>query len=817
MSLLDRYTSPADRYDELLGPTGTPREHWTALISHLEELGPRALQSAREAVQRQIGDNGVTYNVYADPRGADRLWDLDLVPQVLPAEEWAQIAAGIRQRATLLNATLRDLYGPQNLVAENLLPASLLRGHPGFLRPCHGIEVPGDIHLHLYAADIARSPDGRWWVVSDRTQGPSGAGYALENRALIGAQFPELLRELRVQPLGGFFQSLHDALAHWAPRDDETPLIVLLTPGALNETYFEHAYLARMMGIPLVEGQDLTVRHGSVFLKTLAGLRRVHAILRRVDDSWCDPLELRSDSALGVPGLVDAARRGNVLIANALGSGVIESGALLGFLPALCKHLLGEELALPSVATWWCGEEDAREEVIARLDDLVLKPAYGFAAEGPIFGGDLDEAGRAALIQRIREQPRHFVGQEMVRLSRGPVWGVANAALEPRLTGLRVYAAATPNGYIVMPGGLTRVAGLRDARVITIQRGGGSKDTWITGSAQEELPFSARDASVSATIVTEHDHGTLASRTGEAMFWLARYAERADCSLRLLRCGLRQQLAADDAEWPALLAAGRRLGILPVEDVGSPQATLLTALRDTSLPGSPQWNLLNLLRLARSLRDRLAPDSWRIYNRLERLAKDWARGTHSLSDALEFIDQCLQSLITLSGYSMEHMTRDAAWRFQSVGRRLERMQFLASAQQLLLTPEGDQVPGLASLIDLADAVLTYRRRYQRAPELGPVAELLLIDHDNPRAFLYQIESLADHIAQLPGQLPGAVAPLQILSQRLAARRPGDWVRTPSDLAALRNLLAQAWQAGNTVSDLLHDRYFTLVATRATAS
>ncbi len=817
MPLLDRYTTPADRYDELLAANGEPRPHWARLIEHLESLGPRTLQEARETMQRQIASNGVTYNVYADPRGADRPWDLDLLPQILPAEEWEEISAAIRQRATLLNAVLRDLYGKQELIAEGHIPASIIQGHPGFLRNCHGIEVPGDIHLHFYAADIARSPDGRWWVVSDRTQAPSGAGYTLENRALVGAQFPDLLRELRVQPHNDFFQSLHDALAHWAPRDDETPLIVLLTPGALNETYFEHTYLARHMGIPLVEGQDLTVRHGSVFLKTLGGLRRVHAILRRVDDTWCDPLELRPDSALGVPGLVDAARQGRVLIANALGSGLIESGALLGFLPTVCEHLYGEKLAMPSVATWWCGETAACDEVDERIDSLVIKHAYGFGAEGPVFGGDLDAKALAALRARIHEQPRNFVGQEMVRMARAPVWSAQNSGLEPRLTGLRVFAAATPNGYIVMPGGLTRVAGLQDARVVTIQRGGGSKDTWVLGAAQEELPLSANMRKVPAA-VAEYDRSTLASRTGESMFWLARYAERADCGLRLLRSGLRQQLSADDSEWPVLLAAGLRCNVIAFHDKRlSPQATLLGALKDRDHPGGPLSNLHNVIRLARALRDRLAPDSWRIYNRLDRLIASWGRGTHTLSDALEFLDQALMLMITLSGYSMEQMTRDAGWRFQSISRRVERMQFLAAAFDALLVPESG-TPALNTLIDLTDSVLTYRRRYQRAPEHAPVAELLLIDHDNPRAFLYQIESLADHVVLLPGPLPPDIQlPLQLLATRLLARPAEEWISTPRHAAELRALLRETWHAGNTVASQLQNRYFNHLTTRSTMS
>ncbi|MFT4172391.1 MAG: circularly permuted type 2 ATP-grasp protein [Rhodocyclaceae bacterium] len=816
MNLFDHYPAVADRYDELLGPDGRPRAHWRDLIRQLGERGPRAMRGAHDALQRQIVTNGVTYNVYADPRGADRPWDLDLLPQLVPAEEWAYVERAIAQRAELLNAVLADLYGPQTLIDQGLVPAAAIYGHPGYLRPCRHINVPGGIHLHLYAADLARSPDGQWWVVSDRTQAPSGTGYAMENRALISSQFPELLRGLRVQPLMGFFDALRNSLAHWAPRDDEQPLLVLLTPGPFNETYFEHAYLARSMGLPLVEGQDLTVRHGGVFLKTLSGLRRVHAILRRQDDAWCDPLELRADSTLGVAGLVDAARRGEVLIANALGSGLIESGALLGYLPAIAQHVLGEALQMPSVATWWCGEAAACDAVIARLPELVIKSAYTHGGRAPIFAADLDDEALADLAGHITRAPRDFVGQEAVHLSRAPVWDVTHGDLRARVTGLRVYAAATPQGYVVMPGGLTRVAGPENTRVISIQRGGGSKDTWVLGSAQQELPLNTRRQLPAGLDGFEAEHGALASRIAENMFWLGRYVERADAGLRLLRTGLRAQLAADDGEWPQLLATAVATAVmLPPEGSVTPQAMLLAALGDQRQLGPAACNLQQIIRLARTLRDRLAADSWRIYNRLERLLMQWKRGPHSLSDALEFLDQSLLGLITLSGYTMEHMTRDAGWRFQAVGRRIERMQFVATSLTHLLVP-ADRPVALDTLIDLSDSVLTYRRRYQRAAEPALVAELLVTDHDNPRALIYQIQSLLDHSIQLPASAPGAADDLLLpLLDRLMARTPEAWTANAARRAELRRLLNDVWLTGNTLANRLQARYFSHVTTRTT--
>ena len=309
--------------------------------------------------------------MYADSQGRDRPWVLDPLPILLTAEEWLESEAGVVQRARLFDALLGDLYGPQSLLADGTLPAELPFGHPNFLWPCHGIMPAGGNRLHVYAVDISRSADGRWWALADRTQTPSGPGYALENRQIVSRVFPDILSDLGVRSLGSFFGALRENLMRHA-LEGESPLAVVLTPGSFNETYFEHAYLARQLGLPLVEGNDLTVRGDTVYLKTLGGLRRVHAIFRRLDDDFCDPVELRADSALGVPGLIAVVRAGKVVIANALGSGVLESAAWMGFMPAVAERLLGEELRLPSVATWWCVEKVALVYVVENFELLVI-------------------------------------------------------------------------------------------------------------------------------------------------------------------------------------------------------------------------------------------------------------------------------------------------------------------------------------------------------------------------------------------------------------------------------------------------------------
>ena len=552
---LENYPVADGSYDEMLDASRQPRPHWRTVLEHLAAEPPDSMRQRVESVQRQVRENGVTYNVYEDAKGAQRPWDLNVLPVVLPPHEWSAIEAAVAQRASLLNQVLCDVYGEQKLLTDGLLPAALIHGHAGFLRPCHGIGHPGGIALHFYAVDLARAPDGQWWVVSDRMQAPSGAGYALENRLVISRVFPDLFRDMRIQRLAGFFSTLRDSLAHWgrqiaanhadqpghaALRPSEQPLIVLLTPGPYNETYHEQAFLARYLGFPLVEGSDLTVRNGMVWLKTLSGLQRVHVVVRRVDDDYCDPLELRAESALGVPGLTDAVRRGNVLVTNSLGSNLPESGALLGFLPAICERLLGEPLKMPSVGTWWCGEPAALDEVIEKLDELVIKPTFPQLRQFPVFGQDLRGSEREAFIRRLRAQPQHYVAQELVRLSQAPVWRsdrqAGPGALGASTIGLRVFACATPNGYAVMPGGLTRVATGQDARVITMQRGGSSKDTWVQTAGKIETVSLLHRSGDRSDLIREDTH--LSSRVAENLYWFGRHIERCNNICRLIRASL---------------------------------------------------------------------------------------------------------------------------------------------------------------------------------------------------------------------------------------------------------------------------------------
>ena len=846
--LLANYQAAPACFDEMLDASNQPRAHWRTMLDSLTGEAPDMMRQRLEAVQRQVRENGVTYNVYADAKGLQRPWDLNVLPLILPHDEWADIESAVIQRATLLNRILGDVYGEQTLLQEGLLPPALIHGHAGFLRPCHGMRHPDGVALHFYALDLARAPNGRWWVVADRTQAPSGAGYALENRAIMARTFPDLLRDLKVQPLAGFFSTMRDSLAGWGRwcaahgndstplRDSELPLIVLLTPGPYNETYYEQTYLARYLGLPLVEGSDLTVRNGIVWLKTLSGMQRVHVILRRVDDDFCDPLELRTDSALGVAGLTEAARRGNVLIANSLGSNLLESGALLGFLPALCERLLGEPLQMPSVATWWCGEPAALEEVIDKLDQLVIKPSFPQLRQFPVFGHDLKGDARVAFIHKLRANPNNYVAQELVRLSQAPVWKPGPpSGLSARAIGLRVYACATPNGYVVMPGGLTRVATGPDARVITMQRGGSSKDTWVQASAQVDAHSPLKRTTTSRDLIRDDTH--LSSRVAENLFWFGRHTERCDNIARLLRVALNVLFNVEPVgrgdEWPTVVALCAWFHLIEPEELvpeqrqglsqgqtqgqGQSQASqpgvivsdaqiesvLLLAVVSPDVPGLARQQQ-QLYRTASQLRERFSVDNWCALNRMVQREADTDHRL-SQSEAMTLLDDAAASLMTLAGFALDGMTRDLGWRFLSLGRRLERLQFQSMVVQRALNMDANG--SLDWLLELSDSIVTYRTRYRAQPEWLPVLDLLLLDGSNPRSILFQLDGIVQSLQKIARTYgPCGEEQLAPLKDELLALAPD------TDLyggnARLIDLLSRIQVASEAMSERISVQFFS---------
>ena len=756
--LQSRFTD-SSVYNELAPDGVTPRPHWAQFVDSLQHIGSDELARRWDRAERRIRENGVTYNIYTDPLGKNRPWALDPVPLLVPAEEWRFIEAGIVQRAELLNLVLQDIYGERHLIANGDLPAPLLFANPAFLRPLAGIGVPQCSWLHVLAVDLARSPDGQWWVLADRTQAPSGSGYALENRTIVADVLPDIFRTSNVRRLAPFFRAQRDALLGLARTDH--PEVVLLTPGPLNETYFEHSYLARYLGFPLVEGADLTVRNRKVFLKTVEGLRAVDVILRRMDDSFCDPLELRSESFLGVAGLVDAINAGNVTVANALGSGVIETAAIMPFLPGLSRKLLGERLKLPSVATWWCGQDRALGWVLDHLKEVVVKPAFPQRGIEPIFGADLGNAETRKITDQLRAKPYEYVAQEQVALSTAPVWDRGH--LHSRSLVLRTYVLKTGDGWMAMPGGLVRVAG-EDGPVVSMQKGGHSKDAWVLWDAPVDTFTMLRPRH--EPVELRRGSTDLPSRAADNLFWFGRYAERSECIARLLRCMISRVRRVSGPELACLFRLhacfDSRHDTLPKERPATArdlEDELISVMSDAARPDSLVSTLAELQRVGGHLRELFSTDMSRLVRQIGDSAK--------VEEYMLFVEYsavlngCLELLSAFSGMERENITRGPGWLFMSLGRRLERAMY--SVRQLRqLTGQLDEAswPFLDYLLEVADSSMTYRSRYFTTLQPVAVLDVLMADGSNPRSLAFQLSHLTDLYQKLPRHVAEDLGALQ---------------------------------------------------------
>jgi uncharacterized circularly permuted ATP-grasp superfamily protein/uncharacterized alpha-E superfamily protein len=854
LAFASRYQSNPAFYDEMVAEEGKIRAQWKPLMDSISAMGSEGLASRWQEGRRLLHDNGVTYNVYGDPRSTDRPWPLDPLPLVIEEREWSAIEAAMRQRATLLNALLADFYGPQDLLRKDWFPPELIFRHPGFLRPCCNVPVPGNIYLHNYSADLARSPDGQWWVIADRTQAPSGAGYALENRLVSQRVLPDVFRAAQVRRLADFFQTFREELRSLVPHHQDNPRVVLLTPGPYNETYFEHAFLARYLGYTLVEGGDLTVRDDAVFLKTLGGLLPVDLIMRRQDDSFCDPLELREDSVLGVPGLVAAVRAGNVAIVNALGSGLLESPAPAAFLPSLCKHLLGEELQMPTVATWWCGEEKALAHVLENLARLVIKPTFPGSHRLPIFGAKLSAPERAHMREEILRAPADWVAQEQVALSTVPVWQ-EGGGLAPRHLVLRIYVVASEGSYVVMPGGLTRITSSLDSLIASMQHGGGSKDTWALSSGA--VPQTTLLTGGSTSLEVSRATFDLPSRVADNLFWLGRYAERVESAVRVAHAILVRLYQESDPSNAAGLAAGVRimtaLGHLPAKlpkndrdgglargtapslaDDASVEREILTVIFDSEEKSSLGWMLNQLRRVAWLLRDKFSADAWRILNRFDKQFTSPAPiEPLRMGRALSLLDDAIMTLSAFSGLVMESMTRGDGWRFLDIGRRLERALQMVEMLRHGLSPRSRDDGGeLQTLLEIADSTLTYRSRYLTSMQPDLVLDLLLLDEANPRSAAFQLARLREHVEELPERSTDTrrstrwrVAVRMLTAVQLASApeliRPRELahLNEKGDWTGLDNLLGVLATGLRTLSETLARDYFehTIASRQLSAS
>ncbi len=804
---------------------------WSQFFANSESDGAGDLNQRSVRLARQIRDNGVTYNVYADEDGPQRPWSLDLFPLIISAQSWQQIESGVLQRVRLLDRVMADVYGPQDLLDNGLLPPALVHAHPGYLRAMHGVKPVGGSHLHIAAFDLARGPDGNWWVVSQRTQAPSGLGYLLENRLAVSRLFPQAFESLQVQRLAGTYRALMDSMKSLSPAGPEAH-IALLTPGPYNETYFEHAYLARYLGLTLVEGNDLIVRDQRLFLKTLRGLVPVDVVLKRLDDQFLDPLELRSDSTLGVPGLLQVIRAGNVLVANAPGSAFLESPALLGFLPALSKHLLGEELQMPALPTWWCGERSAMEEVLPHLAEHTIKPTYpGSANHGnfdSVQGHTLSPREVDEWANRIVSQSEDHTVQAYLPLSQMPTWQASDGhpGVVPRSVMLRVFAVSDGmQSWRVLPGGLARVAG-GSADVASMQNGGSSADVWaITAQAVDKTtllqpPLTPSSLSQRKRLVT--------SRAAENLFWLGRYTERAENSVRLARLTLEALGGEDQSSQPLLTWLGRmaihNTLVLPGVPAPTPVAqarrvferALIASLGASNQATSVGYNLRAVRLAGASVRERLSQEHWSLMQRAEEAffqscSEHLIDADYSSLQAMGSLKIASDHLAAITGLQTDRMTRDDGWRLLSIGRHIERLGFLSSAlRNGFETTCVHYSGGFEAMVALFDSTITFHAQYQQSREMAALIDLLVLDRDNPRSLAWVVQTLRGRLAKLAGSEPDQ---LSLLS--LSVPDPSQWhLETLCDagpnigFSNLTNLLMDCGEAAYHVSEEIGAQYFT---------
>lgn len=756
--LEDRMLNNTPFVDEMTTNDGRITTNWDVLARHYERLGPERMEQNFEEVSKQLRENGVTYNVYDDPEGMNRAWQLDPVPMIFGPEDWANIEKGLLQRVQLLNEVLKDLYGKRTLIKEGFIPFELIYNHKGFLRQVDKIMLNSEQQLIQYSADLARGPDGKMWVLHDRTDAPSGSGYTLENRVAMTRVFPDMIRENQVRKISSYYQTFKNTLIHLSSRNRENPRIVMLSPGSTNETFFEHAYLSSFLGVTLVFGGDLTVSDGYVWLKTIKGLEKVDVIIRRVDDVFCDPLEFKSDSHLGVVGLMESVRQGKVQVINPLGSRVLENPGLMAFLPRLSRKMMGEELLLPSVATWWCGQPSELKYVLEHIEKLIIRTIYQNDTFKSVFGGGLSKEEIAVLKAKIKEQPYYYVGQEMVEFSTAPSW--INKKLVARNAVFRSYVVADSinDRYHVMPGGLSRTSPEKGVFIVSNQDGGISKDTWVLGKSPERYAAQVKKDTIQPVV-----RAVLPSRTGEQLFWLGRYLERSAYAVRLMRMVLQTYNEVDDdiheKENPGLSTLLRSLtmltGTLPGFNrkriLRNPESELMSLASDINKVGGLAQSLQAFLRNAHSVRDRLSLDTWRI---LESITEELSslRKALDLASVYHSLDNLIIKLMGFYGLNIDNMTRESTWHLLNVGRFIESAINNCTVLNSMLTNKFDAETNKTLMEDTLrcnESLVTYRYRYRSNLELYGVLNLLMVSEDNPRSVIYQVLKIDEHLSALP--------------------------------------------------------------------
>lgn len=753
-------------YDEVLDPQRNLRPHWSKLTGELEQVGEAGLEHRWKQIRRMVRQNGIAYSAYGDPAVRENHLQLDPLPLLIPSVEWETINQALQQRADLLNRMLADLYGPRNLLTSGVLPADILFDHPHYHLPFHGLAIPGERHLHFYAAELIRSPQGTWWVKSDRTGAPGGSGFALENRIVISRAFPNEFRRCNVSRLAPYFIALREQLAGLAKSNQENPHIVILRAGAGSRNYFEDLFLAKYLGFTIAEPDDLVVRLGRLMLKTLGGLQPVDVIFRRQASHTLDPLELGGD-APGVPGILQVIRDGNVVMANAPGSGLVESPIFMAFMPRVCQALLNTDLQMPGVATWWGGEAASLELLLDRIDEVNLLPAFRVRTQGRSNPASLPspqllptgEMSRDTKLELLKNEPAAWVGQEKVLPSTSAIW--EEGRLNSGNVAIRTFLTASGDAWRSMPGGLVRISDQPQASHRNPFADGGTKDAWVLAD-KPVVPTSLLKQS--GEFLTPTRGGAyLPSRVAENLCWLGRYLERADASARRLRTVVTRLTGETDpedlVELPILIRtlalAGQVAVDYAIEDLSAELSPLELSLPQAALDPQESSSLRSqvgqVISLAGTVRDRLSTQAWQIIQDLGSDISGSEPPQCDLADLLDIVDTLIVDLAAFSGFVNEFMTRTEAFRFLNIGRRLEHaMQIVGLIKNCLADQTVVSGELLEAILEISDSVMTYRNRYFANIQLPAVLDLLLVDESNPRSLAFQLFKLNQNLELLPG-------------------------------------------------------------------
>ncbi len=761
--LFRNYFSNAKKYDEVLKADMSINSNWEQLLNNLKQIGKEKLLAKQEEINWLMDENGVTYNVYNDPKGMHRTWDLNIVPFLVHQNEWKTIEKGIAQRAELINLILKDIYGKRELIKNGIIPQDVIFAHRGFLRQCDQIQYKTSKNLLIYSADLARGPDGRMWVVNDRTQAPSGMGYALENRYSLSRVAPNIFQDINVKQPSQFFYEFNEMLIESAPQNKDNPNIVILTPGPHNETYFEHAYMASFLGYQLVTGNDLVVRNGKLWMKTLKELKQVDVILRRVDDVFMDPLELREDSYLGVAGLLDVVREQKVAIVNPIGSGILENSGLIPFMNVICKYFFKEDLILPQIASWWCGQKKERDYVLSHLKDLVVKRIDRSNRENIFFCEFLDTKALNNLKKEILLAPYQFVAQEKISFSTAP--NLVKDTLEPRKVMCRTFAIAKDDSYSVMPGGLVRVAPERENLFVSNQRGGISKDFWvISDDTQTNIQNYSWDSSCRISISDIND---LPSNTAENLYWSGRYLGRALVTARYLRMVLNrmnnveyndrneseslvflyQSITHITSTFPGFVGKGSE------EVLKAPLKEIISLIMDENRPGSFAQTLTSFNNAYYSLRSLWSKDMWRVFDGIK---KQWSKfkenDNYTVAELSKLLDRIITRLIAFMGLIEESILVTQGLLLYFIGLQSEQaMMNVAKCRSLLVfnLDEHIQYDILESLLTSHESLNIYRYSYRSYLNIENVINLILLDKEYAKSLTYQIRRIQKDIYRLP--------------------------------------------------------------------